>query len=86
MRNIVSSLMLVSALAACSPEEPAPTDCTAADHQALIEQSETVLETMTFAVPVRVIHPGDMVTMDFQPNRLNFHIDAGGKIEKIECN
>ena len=62
MRNIVSSVILLSALAACSPEEPAPADCTAADHQALIGQSETVLETMKFAVPLRVIHPGDMVT------------------------
>nr|WP_255697333.1 I78 family peptidase inhibitor [Sinirhodobacter sp. WL0062] len=76
----------MSALAGCAPEEPAPAGCTAADLQDLIGQSETVLASMKFAVPLRVIHPGDMVTMDFRPNRLNFHVDASGKIEKIDCN
>ena len=86
MRNIISSVMLLSALAACSPEEPTSTECTADAHQNLIGQSETVLATMKFGVPVRVIHPGDAVTMDFQPDRLNFIIGESGKIEKIECN
>jgi len=86
VRKLAAGLVLLSALAGCTTEEPAPVGCTAADLQDLVGQSETVLATMKFAVPLRVIHPGDMVTMDFQPNRLNFHIDDSGKIEKIECN
>jgi len=34
---------------------------------------------------LRVIHPGDAVTMDFRPDRLNVEIGAGGRIERLRC-
>ena len=34
---------------------------------------------------VRVIGPGDAVTMDFRDDRLNLEIDADGKIVRARC-
>ena len=34
---------------------------------------------------VRRIHPGDQVTMDFRPERLNIDIDAKGAITRLRC-
>lgn len=60
-------------------------DCGAADLQDLVGQPESVLQTMRFAGPVRVIHPGQAVTMDFSPARLNIIIDEQGKIAEVRC-
>lgn len=35
---------------------------------------------------VRVLHPGSAMTMDYRPDRLNIHVDANGRIEKMHCN
>ena len=37
------------------------------------------------AVPVRVIGPGDAVTEDFNPARVNLRTDAAGTITGIDC-
>ena len=34
---------------------------------------------------VRVIKPGDAVTMDFRPNRLNISLDAQGRVKSMRC-
>ncbi|MBX3562039.1 MAG: hypothetical protein KF780_09540 [Sphingomonas sp.] len=34
---------------------------------------------------LRWIRPGDAVTMDYREDRLNIHIDARGRIERITC-
>lgn len=34
---------------------------------------------------VRVIRPGDAVTMDFRTDRLNVEVGAGGRIERLRC-
>jgi hypothetical protein len=34
---------------------------------------------------VRAIRPGEAVTMDFRPDRLNVEIGAGGRIERLRC-
>ena len=30
--------------------------------------------------PTRVLHPGDAMTMDWRPDRLNLHVDADGSL------
>lgn len=92
-----SALLLPLAFAACvegaAPDDPGaifpptpPTGtCGAPALQGLVGQSETVLQTMKFTVPVRIIHPGTAVTMDYHENRLNIVIDAAGKISHINC-
>jgi hypothetical protein len=51
----------------------------------LVGQSATVLETMKFAQPVRILRPGMAVTMDYRPDRLNIEIDAQEKIARVHC-
>ena len=60
-------------------------DCGAADLQGLVGQPESVLQTMRFTGTVRIIHPGQAVTMDFSPARLNIVIDDKGKIAEVRC-
>ena len=59
--------------------------CGATALGALIGQPESVLATMRFAQRVRVIHPGDAVTMDYSARRLNIEIDSTGRIDALHC-
>jgi hypothetical protein len=34
---------------------------------------------------LRWIRPGDAVTMDYRPDRLNIHLDARGRVERFNC-
>lgn len=78
-------------LAACVEPAPAPaplpdTDqCRASALQGLVGQPKTVLRTMLLPAGSRVINPGDAVTMDFNPERLNVEIGTDGRIAKIGC-
>ena len=68
-----------------TPDRNIADACGAAELQDMVGQSRDILATMKFAVPVRVIEPGMAVTMDFQPNRLNFAIGEDGTISSITC-
>jgi hypothetical protein len=94
-------LFWVLALAACQPApdprylgppDQAPPDqapgvdaCGAAELADMVGQPKSILQTMKFAVPLRVIEPGMAVTEDFSPNRLNFEIGEDGLITRIAC-
>jgi hypothetical protein len=67
------------------PPMPPEDSCGAPDLQFLRGQPETVLQTMKFGVPVRIIQPGMAVTMDYNPTRLNIEIDESGNIFRISC-
>ncbi|HEY8963196.1 MAG TPA: I78 family peptidase inhibitor [Alphaproteobacteria bacterium] len=51
----------------------------------LVGKPHTVLQTMKFSNPIRVIFPGTPVTADNVSNRLNFKIDKKGNIASITC-
>lgn len=57
----------------------------ARDYAGLIGQPRSVLNTMMIRSEYRVIGPGDMITADFQPNRVNFEYGEDGRITKIGC-
>lgn len=82
---------LLLGLAACDlalpepPPGPAPTACGAPALQGLVGQDAAVLRGMTFAVQVRIIRPGDMVTEDYSEQRLNIEVDANEKISRVYC-
>ena len=84
---------LLLGLAACDlalpelplPPGPAPTACGAPALQGLVGQDAAVLHAMTFAVQVRIIRPGDMVTEDYSEQRLNIGVDANEKISRVYC-
>lgn len=43
------------------------------------------LQAKAGAKALRVIRPGQAVTMDFRDDRLNVELDAGGKVTKVSC-
>ncbi len=88
MRGIYAAFAVAALTACVGTEEPVTdtnTACGAAAMQGLVGQPESVIAAMTFAAPVRILHPGDAMTMDYNPTRLNIMIDARGRVEKIFC-
>jgi Peptidase inhibitor I78 family len=69
------------------PPIPAPgvDACGAAELQDMVGKPRSVLETIRFAVPVRIIEPGQPVTADFSAERLNILLDEAGTITEIRC-
>jgi hypothetical protein len=72
-----------------SPEEPTA-DCDAAKAESLVgreasEANGTEAQRLTGARAVRWIRPGQAVTMDYSPSRLNIKVDASEKIEGFSC-
>ncbi|AMO24457.1 hypothetical protein GCM10027034_12730 [Ramlibacter solisilvae] len=43
------------------------------------------LRARTGAERVRVVRPGEMVTMEFDGRRLTVELDAGGRVLKLRC-
>lgn len=85
--------VLVLALAGCvEPEAAAPEipsgdadTCGAAQHAGLIGGPGEAISGLSFPGPVRVIRPGQPVTMDFSAQRINFELDDAGAVFRITC-
>ena len=67
------------------PPDPADDTCGAARYSGLLNQSEAQIATLGFDQPARIIRPGDPVTMDFNPGRINFLLDDQGNVDRIYC-
>ncbi len=93
MRSLSIAAAALLVLSACElppPVTPAPDpglegNCGAAGIQGMVGQPVSALGGMSFPGPVRVIRPGDAVTMDFIPNRLNVELDARERITRLFC-
>lgn len=88
-----AGLGLALAVAACVPvTEPDPgvapgpvNQCGALDLQYLVGAPAAQLDTIAFDKPVRIIYPDTAVTMDYNPDRLNFQIDRTGRVSRVSC-
>ena len=69
------------------PAIPAPSadTCNAAQYDSLVGQDATALERVLIMGQVRVIRPGQAVTMDFRPARINFNIGPDNRITSVSC-
>jgi hypothetical protein len=85
---------VVLLLTACAPlplEPPAsgpggPASCNAGTLSSqFVGQDASVIFATTFTAPVRVIRPGDAVTEDFSPDRINFVLDANERVARVYC-
>lgn len=93
MRRILLIVTALATLSACGgkdrTEEPdivLPTDsCGALRLQGLVGQPAEVLESIRFTQPVRVVGPGQPVTMDFNPQRLNVETTDADRIKRLAC-
>lgn len=89
--------ILSLALVACQPRAavapvagvPSP-GCDAAASRALIGQAFTPAlsakaQKRAGAASVRVVRPGDMMTMEFRADRLNIELDDRGRVQAFSC-
>lgn len=90
--SVALALVFGALLMGCradTPAQPLPQNphdaCGATDLQSLVGQPASVLETMKFAQPVRILRPDTAVTLDYRPDRLNIDIDAQEKIARVHC-
>lgn len=91
MKILPVAILVPVLVAGCVPEAPppepaAPADdsCGAARYLPLVGQTG-----VTISIPAdqayRSYKTGDPVTMDFNPNRLNFEHDKTGKLVRVSC-
>lgn len=73
------------ALAACEPAAPArPPICNPDDYQQLVGQNIGAV-TLPSGIPQRVLTPGDVMTQELMPARVNIYVDDKGWISRITC-
>ncbi|MCF3973442.1 I78 family peptidase inhibitor [Paracoccus salsus] len=78
-------LVLPTMLAACAATAPAgPQRCDPVAHQALVGRNIGAV-TLPAELRQRIISPGDLVTGDPDPARLNIFVDPKGWIARISC-
>lgn len=100
-RKLMFGLLAASALCACAqppgpaappapPARPAPGQCNADAARFAVGQLASAelaeqARQRAGALRVRVIRPGQMVTMEFDNSRLNLDVDAAGKVTAVRC-
>lgn len=83
--RLIPLIAAASMLAACEPSETVSKPaCDPQAHQALIGKNIGEV-SLPSDLPQRVISPGDMVTQDYNPARLNIFVDPKGWIGRITC-
>lgn len=82
------SVPVFLALAACQstvPFEPETDACQSLHYLSMVGTKEADVAAGTFPAGTRMIRPDTAVTQDYRPERLNVHINAKGRIERIAC-
>lgn len=98
MRSAFSPLVILAALAACSPPpqpaEPPPETaeeatlqdvCGASAFDYLLGSPADGIDRTTLPEGARIITPETMVTEDFRPERLNIITDMEGNVSQLRC-
>lgn len=81
-----AALLTLAGCAGASAKEDAPTfaSCDAAAAYYKARKGQVLHQPVPFT-PHRVLKPGSVMTMDFNPLRLNVHIDGKGFITDARC-
>ena len=89
--RVIRHFVLASVLTGCvmvappAPNPPQPASCGARSLQNLVGLSVRVLPPQGQWSAVRIIRPGDMVTMDYSPSRLNVRVNMADRILELTC-
>ena len=90
--RLAISLLIPLVLAACGSTDPRMPEprCRAAGAEAELGKmvNEKVVDDARYAagaMRTRVIRPGQAVTMDADPQRLNIEVDETGRIRRLRC-
>jgi hypothetical protein len=79
------SLITVLCLAAAPAWANSEDLCGASGFQGLVGQTGEIARMLELDQTVRIIPPDSAVTMDFRPDRINFELDAEGRIAAVRC-
>lgn len=60
-------------------------DCPAEAYQVLVGQRAGEVDRDSLPVPNRMYGPGDAVTMDYRPNRLNIVVGEDDTVVEVKC-
>lgn len=83
---LLLALAVPLALAACENESSGDVAaCPAGELTEYVGQPESAADEIAYDGTVRVIQPGMVITMEFNPDRLNIEIDEDGRIARIYC-
>jgi peptidase inhibitor I78 family protein len=92
MKSLIAVLALSLPACATTSNEPSlpPGPCHAEAGAALVGRAANAALgaealRLTGARRLRWIRPGDVVTMDYSAERLNLHLDAEDKVERLAC-
>jgi hypothetical protein len=90
MKQTLPLLFVALTLLACAPATDGPNrvpltgTCDAAGYSAMVGLNIATV-TLPADLEQRVIYPGQAVTMDFRPNRMNIEVSETGTIRRIYC-
>lgn len=80
------SSVFFASLAACAEETPdADNVKPSCDFQNYIGMDVTVEGLEGFERPYRILEPDSMATTDYNPERVNFHVDKEGIVIDVRC-
>ena len=80
----LSLLMLVAMCAACGPFSNETDACGARGYRALVG-TDLAAVTIPSDLEARIIQPGDLVTQEYRPGRLNIRVVESGRILSVRC-
>lgn len=81
---LTAAALATATLAACQPARTAAPACDPASNAALVGRNIGEV-SLSPGQPHRIISPGEMVTQDFQPDRVNVFVDEKGWIARVTC-
>ena len=87
MRKLLLTLPLLAACTATmdmSLPDPGGNACGATGYASLVGKPLGAAQ-FPAGIDMRLINPGEMVTADFSPTRLNVEVDGSGTITRVTC-
>lgn len=89
MRFLLPSLLVLAACGSGGFSDPADFDgeprCGSADYYYLLGRNASALDGIELPSTARVLRPGDVITLDFSPDRLTIDIDTNNLISSVTC-
>lgn len=64
---------------------PDARDCPAEQYQVLVGQPREEIHVSSLPRPHRIYGEGDMVTMDYRPDRMNIVVGTSGRVIEVKC-
>lgn len=97
MKKLIVILVALAGCSAVPATGPTPTPigdslptglndtCGAQRYHTLRGQDASALERILIMGQVRVLRPDSIVTQDYRPERMNFHVGVSNRIDRISC-